>query len=62
MFIKDSSGLIINTDEAQYKSILARRQHRKKMNQLETQIVDVHVELQEIKSLLKDLLNGKNYG
>lgn len=62
MFVKDSTGLVINTDEAHYKSILARRQQRKSLTNLETQIQDLNSELSEIKSLLKDLLDGKKYG
>ena len=62
MFVKDSTGLIINTDVAHYKSIVARRNQRKAMNQLNSQIEDLNSELSEIRSMLNKLLDGQNYG
>jgi len=62
MFVKDSCGLIINKDDAYYKSVLVRRQQKRKTEHLEDQVTQLSDELKEIKSLLKDVLNGKNYG
>lgn len=62
MFIKDSNGLVINTDESHYKSIIARRNQRKMIDRLDLQIEDLNTELSEIKSMLKQLMDGKNYG
>jgi hypothetical protein len=62
MFVKDSFGLIINKDDAYYKSVLVRRQQKRKIEEVEGQLTELSCELKEIKSILKDLLNGKNYG
>lgn len=62
MFVKDSCGLIINKDDSYYKSVLVRRQQKRKTEQLEDQVTQLSDELKQIKSLLKDVLNGKNYG
>jgi hypothetical protein len=61
MFIKDSSGLVINTDDAHYKSIVARRNQKKQIEKLNSDMSNLNSELCEIKTILKDLLNGKNY-
>jgi hypothetical protein len=62
MFVKDSFGLIINKDDTYYKSVLVRRQQKRKIEEVEGQLTELSCELKEIKSILKDLLNGKNYG
>lgn len=62
MFVKDPCGLIINKDDSYYKSVLVRRQQKRKTEELEYLVTELSCELTEIKSLLKDLLNGKNYG
>lgn len=62
MFVKDSSGLVINKNDEHYKSILVRRQQKKQIDDLGSQITELNDELRQIKSMLKDLLNGKNHG
>lgn len=62
MYVKDSNGLIINTDVAHYKSIIMRRNQRKTIDNLNDQIKDVNSELHEIKLILTKLLDGQNYG
>lgn len=62
MFVKDSSGLVINKNDEHYKSILVRRQQKKQIDDLGSQLTELSDELQQIKSMLKDLLNGKNHG
>lgn len=62
MFVKDSSGLVINKNDEHYKSILVRRQQKKKMEDLDCKLAEVTDELQQIKSMLKDILDGKNHG
>lgn len=62
MFVKDSSGLVINSNDEQYKSILARRQQKKQIDNLGSQLTELSDELQQIKNMLKDLLDGKNHG
>ena len=62
MFIKDSSGLVINTDDTHYKSIVARRNQKRQIEKLNSDMCNLNTELSEIKTILKELLNGKNYG
>lgn len=62
MFVKDSSGLVINKDDTYYKSILSKRQQKKKICDLENQLYELNSELKEIKTMLTALLDGKNYG
>lgn len=62
MFIKDSSGLVINTDDSHYQSILARRKQKRRLEELDNDICIINDELKQIKSLLQELLNGKKYG
>lgn len=62
-FIRDdSTGAIINKDNNYYKMILARREEKKKSDNLQEKIYCLECELTEIKDLLKQVLNGKNYG
>lgn len=56
-YVKDDSGVIINTDDAQYLSIVALRESKKRSAQLETQVEDLKSEMSEIKQLLAQLLH-----
>ena len=63
MFARDPvSKIIINTEDSHYKAIVARRQDKKKNQELEAEIKDIRSELSEIKSLLQQVVSGKNYG
>jgi hypothetical protein len=65
-FMKDPvTGTIINTDDSVYKHILRVRNLNKKNSesiQLTKKINEVETELTEIKNLLHQILDGKNYG
>ena len=62
-FIRDdSTGAIINKDDQYYKMILARREEKNKTQNLQEKIILIERELIEIKNLLNQVLNGKNYG
>ena len=63
MFARDPvSKVVINTEDSYYKAIVARRQDKKKNQELEAEIKDLRSELSEIKSLLQQVVSGKNYG
>ena len=62
MFVKDSSGVVINTEDAHYKAIIARRYERAQRADLEKQVDSLFSELSEIKLLLQQVITGKNNG
>lgn len=63
MYARDPvSKVVINTEDSYYKAILARRQDKKKERKLEAEISDLRCELTEIKTLLQQVVSGKNYG
>ena len=63
MYARDPvSKAVINTEDSYYKAIVARRQDKKKNQKLEAEICDLRSELSEIKSLLQQVVSGKNYG
>lgn len=62
-FIRDvSTGAIINKDDNYYKMILAKRKEKQKADDFQERMYCLECELTEIKDLLKQVLNGKNYG
>jgi hypothetical protein len=62
-FVRDiSTGAIINKDDNYYKMILAKREEQKKAQAFRERMECLECELTEIKQLLKQVLNGKNYG
>lgn len=62
-FIRDdSTGAIINKDDNYYKMILSRREEKKKAESFQEKMYSLECELTEVKNLLKQVLNGKNYG
>ena len=63
MYARDpQSKAVINTDDGYYKSIVARRHDKKKNHELEQEMQDLKTELCSIKSLLQQVMSGKNYG
>lgn len=62
-FIRDdNTGAIINRDDNYYKLILAKRKEKEKAEKFQQRMLSLECELTEIKDLLKQVLNGKNYG
>ena len=65
-FMKDPvTGIVINTDDSVYNHILRVRTLDKKNSeskQLTKKLNEVETELTEIKNLLHQILDGKNYG
>ena len=63
MFTRDPvSKIVINNEDSYYKAIIARRQDKKKNQELESEINDLREELTEIKTLLQQVVSGRNYG
>jgi hypothetical protein len=62
MFEKDSSGVVINTQDSHYKAILARRQEKAAREALEQQFNDLQNELLELKALVQQAITGNNHG
>lgn len=63
MYTRDPvSKVVINTEDSYYKALVARRQDKKKNQELEKEIVNLRDELSEIKSLLQQVVSGKKYG
>ena len=59
-FVKDDSGVIINTDDSQYRSILALRESRKREAELELEVSDLKNQMSDIKNLLTQLVHRNN--
>lgn len=63
MYARDPvTKVVINTEDSYYKAIVARRQDKKKNLELEGELKELRSELYEIKSLLQQVVSGKNYG
>jgi hypothetical protein len=60
-YVKDTeTGVIINNNDEDYKKFLAAREANKKNNNLCKRITSVENELQDIKSLLLQLVHRNN--
>jgi hypothetical protein len=60
-FMKDtSSGAFINTDDASYAKFVAERSKAKNSKNLLNRISAVEDDLKEIKTLLLQVVNGRN--
>jgi hypothetical protein len=56
-YIKNGQGIVINTDDSQYKAILAQRALQKQSQTLCQEIDVLKDELMEIKALLAQVIN-----
>jgi hypothetical protein len=60
-YVKDTdTGVIINNNEEEYKKFLAARESSRKTNNLCNRIDEVEKDLQDIKSLLLQLVHRNN--
>lgn len=60
-YLKDTeTGVIINTDEEEYRKFLAAREASKRNNSLCKRITEVENDLQDIKNLLLQLVHRNN--
>lgn len=57
-YVKDRSGIVINTDDTYLKSLRSMRETRQRMDSMQNSINEFKDELSEIKSLLLKVLNG----
>lgn len=56
-YIKNGQGIVINTDDSQYRAILAQRALQKQSQTLCQEIDVLKDELMEIKALLAQVIN-----
>lgn len=54
-YVRDDNGVIINTDDTLYRSIVALRESKKQREQLETEVTGLKSELSQIKEMLTQL-------
>lgn len=59
-YVKDDSGIVINTDDSQYRSILALRESKKRETRLQAEVSTLKDEMSEIKNLLAQLVHRNN--
>lgn len=63
MFVRDpSSGAVINTEDSHYNAILLKRKEAQERDMLKQQISSLQNDIEEIKSLLHQVLIGNNHG
>ena len=61
-FVRDSQGMIINTDDSYYEAIVAQRNSEKKAREVNLQVNELKNELSEIRTLLAQITNGNKDG
>jgi hypothetical protein len=62
-FVKDPfSQAVINTDDAEYRRILTERERAKKVESLCCDVDNIKSELSDIKTLLLQIVNGRQNG
>jgi hypothetical protein len=54
--------MVINTDDSYYNTVVALRKGAKSEENMIEQINSLQSELSDIKKLLQQVLDGKNYG
>lgn len=59
-YMRDSEGVIINTDDSYYRSLVATRESKKQRADLEAEVHDLKSELSEIKTLIAQLVHRNN--
>lgn len=55
----EDTGVIVNTDDAQYKQILVKRQQAKERQDMANRLTKIEDDLSFIKNSLQILLSGK---
>lgn len=56
-FVRNSQGIIINTDDSYYRALLAQRESEKKTRDVYEQVDALKTELEQVKSLLAQVIN-----
>ena len=58
-FVRDSSGVLINIDDSDYRNILAMRQQQKLIEKQNEQMQGFEQELRELRTMLLDVTGTK---
>ena len=58
-YVKNTHGIVINTDDSYYRSIIAHRESQKQARELQGKLSSLESELIEIRDTLKQVLNRK---
>jgi len=61
-YIKNADGLLINTDDSHYRALLAARESQKETKRVYDQVQALTSEMNEIKALLRQAVNGTQHG
>jgi hypothetical protein len=56
-YVRDSRGIIINTDDSYYKAIVGQRESDKRSRQISEEVNTLKDELTQIKALLAQVIN-----
>lgn len=56
-FVRNTRGIIINTDESYYKAIVGQRQSDKRSREVSEEVSNLKDELTQIKALLAQVIN-----
>lgn len=56
-YVKDSRGIVINTDDSYYRALLAQRESDKRASEVCAQVDSLKAELEQVKSLLAQVIN-----
>ncbi len=59
-YVRNSQGVIINTDDSHYRAILAQRSAQKQVEALCNKMLEVETELVDIKNLLKQVIKNRD--
>lgn len=59
-FVKDASGIIINTDDSHYRTLVALRESKKEKARLESEVESLKSDMSNIKDLLAQLVHRNN--
>ena len=56
-YVRDSQGIIINTDDSYYKAIVGQRESDKRSREVSQEVNNLKDELTQIKALLAQVIN-----
>lgn len=56
-YVRDSRGIVINTDDSYYRAIVAQRESEKKSKEVFDEVNSLKDELTQIKALLAQVIN-----
>lgn len=56
-YVRDSQGIIINTDDSYYRAIVGQRESDKRSREVSEEVNNLKDELTQIKALLAQVIN-----